>query len=738
MNRRLAAILAADMVGYSRLMHADELGTLERQKRAMAEVFKPGIAAHRGRLVKTTGDGLLVEFSSAMDAVMCAVALQRDLTDRAARDDDAPLRYRIGINLGEIIDEDGDIFGDGVNVAARLEALAEPDGICISESVFATIKGKLSFGFERMGAHRLKNIAEPVTSYAVLTDEREAGKVRRARRRSGKGSGRRGVIAAVGVLVMALIAIGLWFGRPPSEIALPDPGNTRLLVMPVQSEMQDTDLYAEAARENLWRSLGQLQAITMVPRSASLGLEGVAPTPEVLEPLGRVTHILDATVTREGDDIALSAQLRRAVAPAERAMWDVQTTSSAATFFEELAGIRADVLAALKVTLSEQERADISTIPTRDAEAYALYARGAALLDSSGWSDSRAALDAFEQAAARDPNFVGAKLGAAEANFQIWRNGWNIAKDTRDALDDLNALVNEVLETDPNQADALSLKVLTALYELRRDDALSLAQGAVFRNPDAPRLRYTLAFALLANGDREGAAQELDNYRRMAPRLSYAQHRRLLDSYLRLGDLETAFAVLEDIRRSGEADHMVLPLIAELLARRGDTEPARDRLAEYVQAVPFYNLAWSALQFRVFKDPNVFAEHAQAMKAAGAAETPYDVGSKIAEEPLNSVALTLLFGAGFKVSDATDPLGEPYELTILPDGTLTLNFSALETRPFEGQWEIEGDRVCFAIPGIVMGYRYCDAVYPDAERWREDAPRYVAVNAFGLFRFGVA
>jgi adenylate cyclase len=165
-TRRLAAILAADVAGYSRLMGADEEGTHERLKAHRRELVDPKISEHSGRIVKTTGDGMLAEFASVVDAVRCAAELQRATIDReAAIPEDRRIRFRIGINLGDVIVEDDDIFGDGVNVAARLEALAEPGGICISRVVRDQIRDRLAYAFEDLGEQSVKNIARPVRAY---------------------------------------------------------------------------------------------------------------------------------------------------------------------------------------------------------------------------------------------------------------------------------------------------------------------------------------------------------------------------------------------------------------------------------------------------------------------------------------------------------------------------------------------------------------------------------------------
>ncbi len=168
MERKLAAILEADMVGYSRLMAADEVGTLARQKTHLGEAFAPRIAEYGGRIVKTTGDGLLAEFSSVVDALRCAVNVQLARAEREAGvPEERRITYRVGVNLGDIIEDDDDIYGDGVNIAARLEGLAEPGGICVSRTVYNHVKGKVASGFEDLGERRVKNIPEPLRVYRV-------------------------------------------------------------------------------------------------------------------------------------------------------------------------------------------------------------------------------------------------------------------------------------------------------------------------------------------------------------------------------------------------------------------------------------------------------------------------------------------------------------------------------------------------------------------------------------------
>ena len=211
MDRRLAAVLAMDMVGFSRLMEADEEGVLDRQRSHLSELINPAIAKHRGRVVKTTGDGLLAEFPSAVDAVSSAAEIQRGMPEREAGiPKDRQMVFRIGINVGDIVFEEGDIYGDGVNIAARIEPLADSGGICISEGVFNAVRNKVQVGFADVGPQKLKNISEPVGVFKVLLDPDSVGKVVTGKLKKRVPLWRQpAYVAAVAVIVVAAGGLGV-------------------------------------------------------------------------------------------------------------------------------------------------------------------------------------------------------------------------------------------------------------------------------------------------------------------------------------------------------------------------------------------------------------------------------------------------------------------------------------------------------------------------------------------------
>src|SRR5215472_1284254 len=290
-ERRLAAILAADVSGYSRLIGADEEGTLNRLRSIRAEVIDPAIAAHRGRLVKTTGDGLLAEFASVVDALRCAVEVQQEIT---GRDIDTPedrrIEFRIGIHQGDIVVEDGDIFGDGVNVAARLEALAEPGGICVSARVQEDATGRLDLAFTDLGEQNLKNIARPIRVYRVRPEGLLPNPPLPGLDPGISGEGRVGV-------------------ADPPALAVPD--KPSIAVLPFQNISGDPEqeVFADGMVEDITTALSKLRWFFVIARNSCFAYKGQAvDVKQVGRELG-VRYVLEGSVRKSGNRLRITAQL---------------------------------------------------------------------------------------------------------------------------------------------------------------------------------------------------------------------------------------------------------------------------------------------------------------------------------------------------------------------------------------------------------------------------------------------
>ena len=319
MERRLSAVLVTDMVGYSRMMEADEVGTIRRQKAYRIELIDPNIAKFSGQIVKTTGDGLLAEFSSIVDAVQCAVVIQRAMVERQGDvPEDQRIRYRVGINLGDIIEDDGDIFGDGVNIASRLEQLAEPGGIRISGTAYDHLKSNVEVGYEDLGEVQVKNIQLPVRVYRVLTDPDQVGSTVVAKTRKGP---RAFVMAAV-IALAALIGGGVWWWTQPNVTpadpekyahALPDKPSVAVLPFGNLSSDGEVRFLADGFVDSLITELSSLHDIFVTARSSSFSFRGKNfEIREIAETLG-VRYVVEGSFQRSNSQLRINVQLIDAI-----------------------------------------------------------------------------------------------------------------------------------------------------------------------------------------------------------------------------------------------------------------------------------------------------------------------------------------------------------------------------------------------------------------------------------------
>src|SRR5215471_17618528 len=346
-ERRLAAILAADVAGYSRLMGADEEGTLARLKAHRHELIDPKIKEHKGRIVKTTGDGLLVEFASVVDAVRCAVEVQRGMVERIATvPAEKRIEFRVGIHQGDIIVEDSDIFGAGVNLAARLEGLAEPGGICLSRVVRDEVRDKLDVAFDDLGEQQLKNITRRVRAFAV---------------RLGHGATK----------------------VPIDKSPLPLPDKPSIAVLPFQNMSGDAEqeYFADGMVEEIITALSRIRWLFVIARNSSFTYKGKAvDVKQVGRELG-VRYLLEGSVRKGGNRVRVTAQLIDASTGAH--LWADRFDGSLEDVFDLQDNVATSVAGVIEPTLQAAENARSANRPTNDLTAYDLYLRAYAMYLSS-------------------------------------------------------------------------------------------------------------------------------------------------------------------------------------------------------------------------------------------------------------------------------------------------------------------------------------------------------------------
>ncbi len=415
MGRRLAAILAADVVGYSRLMAGDETGTLDALKAHRRDLFDPLVAAHSGRIVKLMGDGALVEFASVVNAVECAVAVQAAMAGAA---DGGPIRLRIGVNLGDVIADGDDIYGDGVNIAARLEALAEPGGIVVSEDVLRQVGGRVAAAFAPMGEQALKNIGRPVRTWAWRAD-------------------------------------GAADADRPAALALPDRPSIAVLPFTNMSGDPEQAYFAEGLTEDIVTNLARCRWLFVIARNSSLRYSGgAADAHRAGRELG-VRYVLDGSVRRSGAQVRVSCQLIEAEQGTH--LWAERYDRPMTDMFEMQDDITRNVVAVLEPALKQAEIDRIRRSRPEDAGAYELYLRALQHMYDVRAEGRAAALAFAERALRADPDYAEAHGVAAWCHFakSLWEGSL------------------------PDPHRAAMLRHARAVQELPTEDASTLAHAAI-------------------------------------------------------------------------------------------------------------------------------------------------------------------------------------------------------------------------------------------------------------------
>jgi TolB-like protein/class 3 adenylate cyclase len=512
LERKLAAILAADVVGYSALMERDEAGTFDRLKRRRKELFEPEVAKRHGRVFKLMGDGVLAEFGSVVDAVECAVSVQRGMAERnEALPADQRIDLRIGINLGEVIVEDDDRFGEGVNVAARLQQLAEPGGICVSGKVAKEVEKKLAFGFEPMGAHKVKNIAEPVAAFRVKLDglpRRRALMPRLPRLRWA---------AALAALVAILAGAGMWF--PWNDT--PARAKPALAVMPFTNFTAGElgERLADGITEDIITDLSRFKDMEVIARNSTAVYKG---KPVDIRQVGRdlnVAYVLEGSVQVEKDRTRVTGQLIDAASGAH--VWSNRWDRPAGDLFAVQSEVAEAVAAALggssnigAVTQSEKEK--MRRKPPASLDAYELYLIGVAGKSEPSRETIPAGLAALDKAIALDPGFARAYA------IRGWLHMFSVdfaGIAWSSALERMGTDVKKAYELDPRDPDIIA--ALGLYYSLinKLAEADILLRQAVSLNPNSVHILVLAAAALPYTGHPDEAAAFADRALRLDPRM---------------------------------------------------------------------------------------------------------------------------------------------------------------------------------------------------------------------------
>jgi adenylate cyclase len=590
-TRRLAAIFAADVAGYSRLMGADEEGTLERLKANRRQLIDPKIGEHHGRIVKTTGDGLLAEFPSVVDAVRSAAEVQRGMLDREPElPDERRIRWRIGINLGDVIAEDGDIFGDGVNVAARLEALAEPGGICVSGTVREQVRGKLPYALEDRGEQSVKNIALPVRIYALSPESIAALPPASAPMASPRHrhSLRAAIAAAIGAVLV--VAGAAWWLRP---VAKPSPTpavaaatpiaqplvapRLSIVVLPFTNLSSDPEqqYFADGITEDVTTDLSRIADMFVISRSTALTYRNkLVDSKQIGRELG-VRYVLEGSVQRSGNQLRVTAQLIDAESDAH--LWAERFDRDTG----DLLALQNEITSRIAIALNLELIGGEASRPTNNPDAmdYLLRAR-AVYLKPLSRANHAEAVSLYERALALDPRSVEAKSNLA--GTLAGRVMDNMTDSPAADIQRAQELVGQALASAPHYQSAHFARGQLLRAQGRPEDAIPEYEMVIALNRNSTGAYARLSWCKLFTGHIDEAIPLVEHAIRLSPRDPYIPNWYYQIGYVHLLQSRTDEAIvwLERARGGNPTSPNIRAVLASAYGLKGETERAAAELAE--------------------------------------------------------------------------------------------------------------------------------------------------------------
>ncbi|MEW6665706.1 MAG: tetratricopeptide repeat protein [Thermodesulfobacteriota bacterium] len=630
-KRKLTAILSADVKGYSRLMGVDEVGTirtLETYRKVMSDL----IQKKGGRVVDSPGDNVLAEFASVVDALESAVEIQRELKVRNADlSESRRMEFRMGINLGDVVEEGSRIYGDGVNIAARIEGLAEGGGICISRMAFDNVKNKLNLGYEYLGEHSVKNIAEPVRVYKVLIEPEAVGKV------IGEAGPKRAVrwyaatVAAVGIVVTAS-ALTFWYfhlRRPAiaparvDKMAFPLPDKPSIAVLPFVNMSDDPkqELFCDGLTDTIITNLSRLPQLFLIARNSTFTYKGKpVKVQQVAQDLG-VRYVMEGSVQKSEKRIRVRAQLIDAING--RHLWAESYDRSMEDIFALQDEITRKVITSLQVELTMGEYAHAIGKGTQSLEALELYWRANYHLLRGTKEDNRLSRKYAEKAIEIDPGFSAAWAELGFTHNSDSMQGWSSSREQ--SLKSAEGCAQKALSLNRSELKALMLLCWISLNRREHDKAIEYAEKALEVSPNDPRAYTSLGTAMRAWGRFEEAIANARKAMRLTPYypvntllvFAYSSyHLRRYDDALSAGE-----RLLERCRKGEFPEWHAHLLMVAIHSELGQEERARKYATELLNASPNWNLeTWKRSQF--YKNQSDLDRLVNAARKAGLPDKP--------------------------------------------------------------------------------------------------------------------
>jgi len=605
-QRKLAAILFADVVGYSRLMGENETATYDALQR-LRRAIDPMITGHAGRIVSTAGDGLLADFGSVVDALACAVEMQQTARDlNAASPPDRHLQLRIGVNLGDVIvAEDNDLYGDGVNIAARLQALAAPGGICLSQTVYDQVRNKLALDYRPLGRHRVKNIAEPVRVYAVGAAPPAAARLF-VRWRGLIAVAVAGIVIAAGVIVVAFdrshqpSAVGAAVAAPVvATLAVPArmAERTSVAALPFENLSSDSgqDFLSDGMTEDIINALGRFSNLLVAAKSASFQFKGRNVSPEEAGRVLGVRYLVEGSLRRAGDQLRITVELSEAATGVH--LWSEVYNTELKDIFSVQDDITRRIVGTAAVRLTRLEQDRVQRKPTANLAAYEYVLRGRTDTGNPTRAANDEARQLFQRAIDLDPNYAAAYAALGFAHYEAVVSGWTEFPD--DEIGRADALAKKALALEPATTKARLLLAYTGMYQRDYDRALAQVDQALAINPSDAECYQTRGAILQWSGKAAEAATWLEGALRLGGSNTEVLMNLGISKYM-LSQYEEAIVTLDRAlaHNPGRMNQlMVHPVLAAAYARLGKQQEALRERAVIDRIAPFFDAERFAGQF---------------------------------------------------------------------------------------------------------------------------------------------
>ncbi len=582
-NRKLAAILAADVVGYSRLAGADEDRTLARLRALRSDLIDPIIAVHHGRVIKRTGDGALVEFRSVVDAVRCAIEVQNGMVERnAGVPQDRRIEFRIGIHLGDVVEEsDGDLMGDGVNIASRLEGVAAPGAICLSEDAYRQVKARLDLSVSDLGSTRLKNIAEPIRVYSL-----QVGSAGTKATATPEAATSRPAAAAPPKLSIAVLPFANMSGDP------------------------EQDYFADGISEDIITALSKLSQLFVIARNSSFTFKGQnVNVQDVGVKLG-VRYVLEGSVRKSGNRVRITAQLIDAISGGH--LWAERFDRDLTDIFAVQDDVTQHIVGALALNLTEDDRQRLAPEHPRNTEAYDYFLRGRELWHQLTKETNVAARDLLQRAIELDPNFAAAHAFLALTHGLDYLNKWG-ASDSMAQAEEAATRAVTLDEGDPWAHWALAS---AKLYTRRHDGAIEEVERALVLNPNFAEGHVCRGEVLYYSGRPEEALESFARGQTLNPYFpDVLLHFQAL-ALFQLGRYEEAVGLLlQRLARNAVTD-VSRALLAACYGHLGRLAEAHAAWQELLRVNPTYSLEHRR-KVLPYKNPAHFEQMVDGLRKAG-------------------------------------------------------------------------------------------------------------------------